>query len=171
MWRTEDTLRESTPTFLLPQMNMTRAMFVTVLGRIAGVDVSQYAGDSEFSDVVETAYYAPYVEWATENKIVKGFPEGTFKPDDDITREQMAAMMRRFCAYLGISTEVENENWMDRYTDADKIGDWAVEDMSWAVGVGLMKGRSDTTIDPIDLATRAEVAQVIKNFCDKVLFQ
>lgn len=154
-----------------PQMNMTRAMFVTVLGRIAGVDVSQYAGDSEFSDVVETAYYAPYVEWATENKIVKGFPEGTFKPDDDITREQMAAMMRRFCAYLGISTEVENENWMDRYTDADKIGDWAVEDMSWAVGVGLMKGRSDTTIDPIDLATRAEVAQVIKNFCDKVLFQ
>ena len=60
---------------------------------------------------------------------------------------------------------------MGRYTDYDEISSWALEDMTWAVSVGLMKGKTNTTINPKDMATRAQVAQVIKNFCDKVLYQ
>lgn len=154
-----------------PNMNMNRGMFVTVLGRMAGVDVDHYSGESTFSDVSSDKYYAPYVAWGVEAGIVKGFEDGTFQPKKDITREQMAAMMRRYCDYCGISLDMSNENWMGRYTDYDEISSWALEDMTWAVSVGLMKGKTNTTINPKDMATRAQVAQVIKNFCDKVLYQ
>ena len=154
-----------------PNMNMNRGMFVTVLGRMAGVDVDYYSGESIFSDVASNKYYAPYVAWGVEAGIVKGFEDGTFQPNKDITREQMAAMMRRYCEYCGISLDMSNDNWMERYTDYDQIGSWALEDMTWAVSVGLMRGKTDTTINPKDMATRAQVAQVIKNFCDKVLYQ
>ena len=154
-----------------PEIQMTRAMFVTVLGRVAGIDAGKYTGKSEFTDVAENQYYAPYVKWAAENDIVAGYPEGVFKPDENITREQMAAMMRRFCRYSGMNVSVSNANWMARYADVYAISDWAYEDVCWAVGCGLMRGKSDSTINPLELATRAEVAQVIKNLCDKLIYQ
>ena len=66
---------------------------------------------------------------------------------------------------------VSNANWMARYADVYAISDWAYEDVCWAVGCGLMRGKSDSTINPLELATRAEVAQVIKNLCDKLIYQ
>ncbi|MDO4287281.1 MAG: InlB B-repeat-containing protein [Eubacteriales bacterium] len=153
-----------------PKINMNRAMFVTVLGRIDGVDVSQYQGSS-FSDVKADSYYGPYVEWASQNGIVSGYGNGKFGPNDSITREQMASIMMRYCRYLGIDTSIENADWMDRYTDSDKISSYAKDSVAWAVGTGLMLGMSNTTIDPKSNATRAQVAQIIKNLCDKILYQ
>lgn len=160
-----------TETLFAPNMNMNRGMFVTVLGRIANVDVTQYTQDSKFSDVNNNAYYAPYVQWGVENGIVKGFADGTFRPTELITREQMAALMHRFCVVQGYDLSVDNANFMDRYTDLDKIGAWAYDDVEWVVSVGLMRGKTNNTIDPKSYATRAQVAQVIKNMADKVLFQ
>ena len=80
-------------------------------------------------------------------------------------------MMRRFCRYSGMNVSVSNANWMARYADVYAISDWAYEDVCWAVGCGLMRGKSDSTINPLELATRAEVAQVIKNLCDKLIYQ
>ena len=153
-----------------PNMNMNRAMFVTVLGRIAGINPDDYTS-VPFSDVKIDSWYGPYVAWAAENGIVLGYDAVTFGPENNITREQMAAIMYRYCEYIGIDTTIKNDEWMNRYTDLDEISSYAYDYMRWAVGVGLMKGMTDTTINPKDLATRAQVAQVIKNYCDKVLYQ
>ena len=153
-----------------PYMNMNRAMFVTVLGRITGVDTSAYTAIA-FSDVEAGSYYAPYVAWAAENGIVVGRNDQIFDPYADITREEMAAIMYRYCKFLGEDMTLVNQVFMDRYADADQISDWAVEYVEWAVGVGLMRGMTPYTIDPLDYATRAQVAQVIMNLCDKVLYE
>ena len=152
-----------------PYFNMNRAMFVTVLGRMSRVDTSLYTSQA-FSDVDMTAYYAPYVEWAADNGIVLGRTETIFDPDANITREEMAAIMYRYCDFLGLDMTLKNQVFMDRYTDKDDISDWALEYVKWAVGVGLMRGQSPYTIDPLKYATRAEVAQVIMNLCDKVIY-
>ena len=153
-----------------PYMNMNRAMFVTVLGRMEGVDVSKYTGTA-FSDVEAGSYYAPYVAWANENGIVLGRTAEIFDPTDDITREEMAAIMYRYCDYLGMDMTIDNEQFMERYTDRGDISDWAVTYIEWAVGAGLIHGMTPYTINPLDYATRAQVAQVIKNLCDKVIYE
>ena len=149
---------------------MNRAMFVTVLGRIAGINPADYTS-VPFNDVDMSKWYGPYVAWAAENGIVLGYDADTFKPMENITREQMAAIMYRYCEYAGLDTTIKNDSWMNRYTDADQISNYAVDYVRWAVGIGLIKGMTDTTINPKDLATRAQVAQVIKNLCDKVLYR
>ena len=153
-----------------PEINMDRAMFVTVLGRISGVDTSLYTSLA-FSDVEAGSYYAPYVAWAAENGIVLGRSADIFDPYADISREEMAAIMYRYCEFLGIDMTLKNQVFMDRYEDAGDISPWAEEYVKWAVGVGLIRGMTPTTIDPLSYATRAQVAQVIKNLCDKVLYR
>ena len=153
-----------------PYMNMNRAMFVTVLGRMEGVDVSKYTSVA-FADVEAGSYYAPYVAWAAENGIVLGRTAEVFDPNADITREEMAAIMYRYCDYLGMDMTIDNEKFMERYIDRGDISDWAVTYIEWAVGAGLIHGMSANTIDPLNYATRAQVAQVIKNLCDKVIYE
>ena len=158
------------PNLFAPYMEMNRAMVVTVLGRIEGIDPTAYT-DIAFSDVEAGSYYAPYVAWAAENGIVLGKTPDIFDPKAPVTREEMVAMMYRYCEYLGIDMTPQNQFFMDRYTDLDEIGDWAVPYVEWAVGVGLIRGTSETTIAPKANATRAEVAQIIRNLCDKVLYR
>lgn len=153
-----------------PYIDMNRAMFVTVLGRMANVDASKYMGLA-FSDLEAGMYYVPYVKWANENGIVLGRSDTIFDPEASITREEMAAIMYRYCEYIGMDMTPKNTMFMDRYTDRNEISDWAVTYVEWAVGCGLMRGMTDHTIDPLEHASRAQVAQVIMNFCDKVLYR
>lgn len=157
-------------TLFAPYIDMNRAMFVTVLGRMANVDTSKYMGLA-FSDLEAGMYYVPYVKWANENGIVLGRSNTIFDPEASITREEMAAIMYRYCAYIGMDMTPKNTVFMERYTDRNEISDWAVTYVEWAVGCGLMRGMTDHTIDPLEHATRAQVAQVIMNFCDKVLYR
>lgn len=153
-----------------PYIDMNRAMFVTVLGRMANVDTSKYMGLA-FSDLEAGMYYVPYVKWANENGIVLGRSDTIFDPEASITREEMAAIMYRYCEYIGMDMTPKNTVFMERYTDRNEISDWAVTYVEWAVGCGLMRGMTDHTIDPLEHASRAQVAQVIMNFCDKVLYR
>ena len=157
-------------TLFAPYIDMNRAMFVTVLGRMANVDTSKYMGLA-FSDLEAGMYYVPYVKWANENGIVLGRSDTIFDPEASITREEMAAIMYRYCAYIGMDMTPKNTVFMERYTDRNEISDWAVTYVEWAVGCGLMRGMTDHTIDPLEHASRAQVAQVIMNFCDKVLYR
>ena len=75
-------------------------MFVTVVGRMAGVDTSLYSGNGGYSDVTAGSWYAPYVVWASENKVAQGYGGGKFGPNDAVTREQMAAMLLRWACLL-----------------------------------------------------------------------
>ena len=83
----------------------------------------------------------------------------------------MAAIMYRYCDYLGMDMTIDNEQFMERYIDRDDISGWAVTYIEWAVGAGLIHGMTPYTINPLDYATRAQVAQVLKNLCDKVIYE
>lgn len=92
----------TTPTAFSPGGTMTRGMFVTVLGRLAGVDTSRYQGKSEFTDVPANAYFAPYVAWAAQYGITGGTGAGKFSPYDPINRQQLAAFFVRYFEAFGV---------------------------------------------------------------------
>ena len=150
-----------------PNSNMTRAMFVTVLGRLAKVDTSKYSGDS-FTDVEKGSWYDPYVQWASENGIVNGVSDGVFRPNGQITREQMAAILYRFAKFSGIDTAVSDESAFLAFPDNASVSSYARESMIWAVSVGIING-TGTGLSPQNNATRAQVAQIMKNYAEKIL--
>ncbi len=157
-------------TLFAPNQKMTRAMFVAVLARLHGVDLSKYKG-TQFVDVKTNAYYAPAVKWASQNGIVKGVSKTEFEPEAPVTREQMCAIMYRYCDYAGYDTKIKNTDFLKRYTDLDEVSPYAVKAVKWAIGIGLIHGTSRTRIAPAEYATRAQVAQIIKNLCDKVIYE
>jgi len=144
-----------------PENTMTRGMLVTVLWRMEGRPaVSEKVG---FSDVSPSAYYADAVAWASANSIVGGFGNGRFGPDNNITREQMAAILFRYAQYKGYDVSAgENDNILS-YKDAIHISNYAVPAFQWTCGVGLLQG-SDGRLMPQGEATRAQVAAILHRF-------
>lgn len=147
-------------------INMTRAMFVTVIGRIEGINAGEFSG-SDFTDVADGSWYAPYVKWAAQNGIVTGAGGGKFDPDGDVTREQTAAMIYRYAGYRGCNTEVKNAEAFERFEDVTKVSAYAREAMRWACSEGIIKGTGQK-LEASKKATRAQVAQIIKNFIERV---
>ncbi len=146
-----------------PDRTMTRAMFVTVLGRMDGVDVSQYP-NTPFADVPAGQWYTAYVEWASENGIVLGYGSETFGPDDPVTREQMAAILYRYAQFTGRDLGGADASRFRGFRDADQVAEYAETPMIWATDQHLINGMGDATLAPQETATRAEVAQLIRNF-------
>ena len=147
-----------------PEDTMTRGMLVTVLHRLEGEPAVDTVAD--FSDVKATEYYAKPVNWAAANKIVGGF-DGKFNPEDPVTREEMAAILHRYAAYKAY--DVSATATLDSFRDGGKTSSWAVGDMKWAVGAGMIYGRENNTLAPGGTATRAEVAQIMMRFCEKFI--
>ena len=145
-----------------PNQNLTRAMLVTILHRMEG---SPYvSGTSKFSDVQDTsAYYYVSVKWATANKIVSGYDNGKFGPNDPITREQLAVMLNNYCRYKG-KYKATTAN-LSQYKDGAKVSEFAKWGMNWAVGSGVITGTADGYLNPQGTATRAEAASMIYKYC------
>ena len=99
---------------------------------------------------------------------LKCFDGKTFRPDEPITREQAAAMLQRYAEFAKESNSLWNETNILSYEDFDSISDWAIPSLQWAVGAGVMKGRTDSTINPIENITRAEIAQMLVNYMGAV---
>lgn len=150
-------------TSFAPDGGMTRAMFVTVLGRLAGIDKDAYSGSS-FSDVAVGTWFAPYVEWASKSGIVSGVGGGLFSPTKMITREEMAVILWRYQASVGKSVSVGDGAAFAAFPDSAQVSAWARDAMKWAVERGVIAG-SDGKLLPGATATRAQVAQLIKNYC------
>jgi hypothetical protein len=148
-----------------PNENMTRAMFVTVLGRLHGVDVSRYTG-TPFEDVEPGAYYAPYVDWAAQNGIVTGYSDTRFGPDDPVTREQMCAIFARYFAYAGISLPQTDT---PPFADSAAVSVWAKDAVDMNSRSGLIVGKGANLFDPAGKATRAEVATIYTRLIEKYL--
>ena len=147
-----------------PNGLVTRAMLVTVLWRAE--NKPQVNLIMPFADVEENAYYAGAVRWAASEGIVKGYSEVEFAPNDNITREQIAAIMHRYAAYKKYDISAgENTNILS-YADYAEISEYAIPSVQYAVGSGLMKGKTDSTINPSDNATRAETAEILKRFIE-----
>ena len=150
----------ATETTFEPEGTVTRGMLIAVLYRLAGKPAAEAAG--EFTDVPASAYYAKAIAWAAQEKIAAGYPDGTFRPEELVTREQMAAFLYRYTAAQGDDVSARGE--LDGYTDAGQISRWAREAMSWANAEGLIVGTSATTLRPGATATRAQLASILKRF-------
>ncbi len=146
-----------------PDTTMTRAMFVTVLGRLAGVDTTAFTGSS-FDDATPGEWYSPYVEWAAKFEIVKGYGDGKFGVNNTITIEQAAVIMARYAEYMEINTTSTDD--LTTYRDSANVSSWAENQMKWAVENGIYTGEG-TALTPQSPAKRSLVAEIIYNFTTK----
>lgn len=144
-----------------PDMDMTRAMFVTVLYRAAGApDMSNEIWGYPFEDVDAESWYGAAVYWARNNDIIQGYSDEKFAPNDIITREQIASMLYRYAQFKSISTDETGD--LSQFTDSDSISEWAKNSVGWAIGKGLLTGKGNGVLDPTGNATRAEVAAMLQ---------
>ncbi|MBR2490160.1 MAG: 5'-nucleotidase C-terminal domain-containing protein [Ruminiclostridium sp.] len=146
----------------LPNADLTRAMLVTTLHRMAGEP--EINADNPFRDVAEDTWYTDAVLWAAETGITTGVTSDTFAPDKPLTREQMAAFFYRFADYEGEKDLGPNGDNLAGCPDRDQISEYALLPMNWAIHQGLLAGYPDNTIRPQDTATRAQIATVLMRY-------
>ena len=153
----------TTATTFSPGAPMTRGMFVTVLYRLDGLPAAGQSGG--FSDVRNSSlYYYDAVTWASSNGIVTGYTDGTFQPDKAVTREEMAAIMHRYASFKGRNMQAPG-NAYDAFPDSAEVSSYATAAMRWAVSWEIIRGSGGRLL-PKNTATRAEVAQIVFNFCE-----
>ena len=159
-------LNGTSETTFSPNTGMTRGMFVTALGRLAGVDPADYQS-GKFTDVKADAYYAPYVNWAAKTGIVSGTTDTTFAPDTNINREQMAVIMKNYAVKLGYTVPKALE--AVTFADNASISSWAKEAVKSMQQAGILAGKTNNRFDPAGTATRAEVATVLRRFVEIII--
>ena len=145
-----------------PNGTLTRAMLSQIL--YAMEDKPAVSGAATFSDVAAGAWYADAVNWTAAQGIVAGMGENSFAPDAPVTREQLSLILYGYARYKGYDTSASVS--LSGYADRDSVAVWAADSMGWAVSEGLISGRPGGYLDPAGTATRAEVAQILMNFCE-----
>ncbi len=139
-----------------PNETMSRAMFASVLFRMAGEP--ETAGEAAFDDVEPAAWYAGAVCWAAGEEIISGYGNGRFGARDPVTREQLVTILWRFCG------KPEELSDLSGFTDADSVSSWAKEAFCWAAGAGIIGGRPGGILDPKAAVSRAEAAQILMRY-------
>ena len=141
-----------------PDQAISRGMLATVLYSLEGSPDQDAA--CTFSDVSGETWYTDGVVWATENGIASGYGNGQFGPNDSITREQFVVMLWKYAG----SPKAGNQAL--GFTDSDQASGYALEALSWAVEKGIMSGYANGQLAPGGTATRAQAAQMLKNFME-----
>ena len=147
-----------------PYTTTTRGMIVTILYRLDGAPATY--NSNPFYDVSANAYYANAVNWASQAGIVAGYGDGSFHPNDPITRQQMAAILYRYAIYKGYYT-ANQSNLSTQFSDYNQISTYAVVPMSWAHANGIIAGTTPTTLNPTGTATRAQITVMLARFCQR----
>ena len=142
-----------------PNLTTTRGMIVSILNRLEGGPIAESAG---FTDVADGDWYADAVNWAASEGIVAGYEDNTFRPNDPITREQLAAMLMNYAAWKGEDVSARAD--LSGYNDAASVSSWAAETVQWAVADGLISGMPGNLLEPQGSATRAQVAAILQRF-------
>lgn len=143
-----------------PDGKLTRAMFVTILGRLAKVDQAVYQGSS-FSDVKTGQWYSAYIDWAVKKNITSGIGDRKFGTDSYVTREQMATFIARYVKAKGIALP-DDPSPVKSFKDTDKVDSWALEGLELMRKSGLIKGDENGYFKPLDSATRAQAAAIFE---------
>ena len=139
-----------------PEATTTRAMIVSILARLEGVTSAEAAGFGDVND----EWYATAVNWAANVGVVNGYEDNTFRPNQPITREQLAAILMNYASYKGEDVSARAD--LSNYTDQPSA--WATETMQWAVAEGLISGVTADQLQPQGNATRAQVAAILERF-------
>lgn len=140
-----------------PHVELNRAMMVTILYRIAGNPAVD--GTPAFTDVPAGEFYSDAVVWATSNGITNGVTEKLFAPGRELTRTELVTFLYRFAGVMGYDRSASTD--LSGYTDAAEILDYADEAFSWAVAAGVIKGTTETTLDPMATTTRAQICLMV----------
>lgn len=149
-----------TATTFEPDREITRAEFAALMVR--ALELTAQGGSNTFADVDAGSWYAPEVAAAANAGLIVGY-DGYFRPDENITREEMAVVIMKGYAYL--QKEITTGK-LDQFADKDEISDWARDYVDQAVSVGLISGMTTDTFAPKSNATRAQVASLIKRMLD-----
>lgn len=139
-----------------PDLPMSRGMLAVVLHNLESNPSQAFI--NVFADVSSNAWYAEGIAWAAAQGIVGGYGNGKFGPTDNITREQLAVMLWRYAKSPSTTTRELH------FTDVYKVSDWALDALLWATENGIINGKGNGILDPGGYATRAETAQMLKNF-------
>lgn len=142
-----------------PNAPLARAQFATILYRMQGAPSTTY--ETHFPDVPDTLFYSVPVTWAWQNQVIEGYDNGSFGPNDNITREQLTKMLYYYAKENGYDTSAKGN--LSKFYDAESVSDFAEESMKWAVGTGLITG-DQGAINPQGFANRAECAAIITRF-------
>ena len=111
-------------------------------------------------------WYDKAASWAQSKGIITGYEDGRFGPNDPLTREQLALILYNYAKSEGYGTSAKAD--LSKFADGTSTSPWAQQAMSWAVGEGLLSGRGVNMLYPTGTATRAEVAQIMMNFCENI---
>ena len=147
-----------------PYGTATRGMLVTILYRME--NEPRCFGSAAFSDVKPGAYYEKAVIWASQNGIVSGYTDGTFRPDAPVTREQLASILYRYTLYRGQDVSAGETTSLTGYGDAQAVSSYALPAMRWACGTGILQG-ANGKLNPSGLATRAQLAAMLHRYLTK----
>ena len=148
-----------------PNTNVTRGNLVTILWRMEGSPT--ITGEQKFPDVKKSDYYYEAVKWAERNRVVSGYDDGRFRPNNYITREQLATILKNYADYKKKDTSKKAN--LTTFKDYTGISSYAKDGIAWAVANKVMSGKENgTRIDPRGNATRAEAAAMIQNYCNYV---
>ena len=147
-----------------PNTTTNRAMFVAVAWRLEHMPVPE--NEASFTDVEKGTWYTDAAAWAYENGIASGFGDGTFGPNESITREQLAVFLYKYAQYKGYDLTITGN--IDSFIDKDSVSPWAKDAVLWAVQNGFIAGKDGNKLDPKGFATRAEFAAIIHRFIEKM---
>ena len=147
-----------------PYGTATRGMLVTILYRME--NEPRCFGSAAFSDVKPGAYYEKAVVWASQNNIVSGYTDGTFRPDAPVTREQLASILYRYTLYRGQDVSAGETTSLTGYGNAQAVSSYALPAMRWACGTGFLQG-ANGKLNPSGLATRAQLAAMLHRYLTK----
>ena len=147
-----------------PNTTTNRAMFVAVAWRLEHMPAPE--NEASFTDVEKGTWYTDAVAWAYENGVASGFGDGTFGPNESITREQLAVFLYKYAQYKGYDLTITGN--IDSFSDKDSVSSWAKNAVTWAVQNKIIAGKDGNKLDSKGFATRAEFAAIIHRFIEKM---
>jgi hypothetical protein len=150
-----------------PNLGMTRGMIAVVLNRLSISEPPKpnIRLNRSFEDIQEGSYYENAIQWAYKHGIVSGKSDVRFDPDAQVTREELAKMIYEYFRVYG-SVEITESVILDDFKDADQVSDWAYEALRFAIDAGIIEGMGEGVLNPKGIATRAEVATMIKRMVE-----
>ena len=149
-------------TVFAPDMGTTRGMIAAVLYRMSGEEYPDE--ETVFPDVKPGMFYNRAVAWGHDRDVVTGYEDGLFRPDREITREELALLLYKYAAYKGMDVSNIEGMAVREFTDYEEISDWAEAAVRYCLNAGLMRGRDNGSFGPGDKATRAELASILARF-------
>ena len=155
-----DIMSGTSATTFEPNATLSRGMVAQILYNLEGQPT--VTGDSTFTDLTDD-WYVNAITWAEINGVVDGYGDGTFQPNDTVTREEFAQMMYNYTAFKGLDTSA-TADLVSKFPDGNEVGAWAETAMEWANGNELINGHDDGTLDPQGIAIRAQAASILMRF-------